>query len=310
MLTNSRILSSQKLWSTFCRSFGSQQGKPRETLKKDEVFELDVKPTKGEKESWDGANVKEEVKVLTPRERKMEEDRKRLKWAKLPDEKNLFRSKFASFNKNENDMGWLTFVSQPWDFSISGIRKAINDWAIQRDKYLQQYLPKRVEVLGPDLAVAHFLCTRRGKVRFAGDTEWITSETLKDIPNVFDPKYHLEEIDTQDCFLYYEGIQNFRDLEYCKKISIRNSPHFDDWCMDSISGANLPALEELDLRGCTKLTFRSLACIYRLEKLKKLLLTINSNIEWKLTMAMLEEANPNLEIVVEEVENKVLEDKK
>lgn len=137
--------------------------------------------------------------------------------------------------------------------------------------------------------------------RFKGQTEWITRETLDNIPNTFDPTYIVEEIIYNDVPLYYEGVENIRDLPYCTSITLKNSPDFDDWCLDRLTGNNLPALETLDLRGSTKLTYKSMTCVYRLTGLKKLLVTTNDLIEWKLSIAMLEEMNPNLTVISEVV---------
>lgn len=42
-----------------------------------------------------------------------------------------------------------------------------------------------------------------------------------------------------------------------------------------------------------------MTCIYRLTGLKKLFVTTTDLIEWKLSLAMLEEMNPNLTIISE-----------
>lgn len=261
------------------------------------------------KESWNTveqqAEREEAAKPRTVRQQRIEDDIKRLQYVPPEfDAKKEFRSKLAVFNPEKTDTVWLEFVAKPWDLSIKGIRKVLNDYALKREQVLQSFISERMEKLGPDLATAHFVCFRRGRCRFKGHTEWITHETLETIPNMFDDAYILEELEYNEKPLYYEGVENIRDLPYCKSIAIRNSETFDDWCVDRLSGNNLPALETLDLRGSTKITYKSMGCIYRLPALKQLFVTTDGSIEWKLAVAMLEEMNLNLKVVCEEVSDK------
>lgn len=122
------------------------------------------------KEGWNSPEEQlekmEAAKPLTPRQKKIEEDKKRLLWVKpLLDDKKQFRTNFAAFGEEKADSTWLQFVSQPWDLRPSTIKKAINNWVLRREAFLQSYIPERMEMLGPDLSTAHFICFRNGKVR-------------------------------------------------------------------------------------------------------------------------------------------------
>lgn len=122
------------------------------------------------KESWNSPEEQlereEAAKPLTTRQRKMEEDKKRLLWVQSPfDDKKEYRTKFAAFAPEKADSTYLQFVSQPWDFRPSTIKRVFNNWVRKREAFLQSYIPKRMEMLGPDLATAHFICYRTGKVR-------------------------------------------------------------------------------------------------------------------------------------------------
>lgn len=123
------------------------------------------------KEGWNSPEEQEEkeeaAKPLTPRERKMAEDRKRLQWVKpIWDDKKEYRTKFAAFGSEKVDSTYLQFVAKPWNLSPWSIKRAINKWVLKREKFLQSYIPQRMEMLGPDLATAHFVCFRTGKVRY------------------------------------------------------------------------------------------------------------------------------------------------
>ena len=56
----------------------------------------------------------------------------------------------------------------------------------------------------------------------------------------------------------------YLDLSYC--------PLIDTWCMDRITGEYADTLEYLDLSGCKNLQANSLEPIWRLSKLKTLVL--------------------------------------
>jgi len=97
--------------------------------------------------------------------------------------------------------------------------------------------------------------------------------------------------------LYYEGLENVRRLYKLKYLSFKNVKQFDDWCLDRVSGSEFDVLEVLDLSG-TSITEKGLQALYRITSLRKLILEDpDRNIGWKLTLAMLQEAIPKLEIV-------------
>ena len=54
---------------------------------------------------------------------------------------------------------------------------AYHRWEWQRKTYMQlvrgqTFVRERLEVLGPDLSAAHFLCMRNCRVRFKGHDHW------------------------------------------------------------------------------------------------------------------------------------------
>jgi len=91
-----------------------------------------------------------------------------------------------------------------------------------------RYNPKRNSILGNDLAAAHFVVFRKGKVRFMNKENWVDSyrkdakPTDKDedlpvitfemcsLPVNYDPTYRVEAIDVSGMSLRYEGLLNFR----------------------------------------------------------------------------------------------------
>lgn len=131
-----------------------------------------------------------------------------------------------------------------------------------------------------------------------GHDEWLTKAELASLPTKYNAKYLVECINFDDQPLHYEGVENIDDLQECKSISLRNTRHFNDWCLDRLCGNYLPKLEELDITG-TDTTERGLEAIYRLPALKRLILDKSSRdtVEYKLIFAMLEEMNLDLHVL-------------
>lgn len=96
--------------------------------------------------------------------------------------------------------------------------------------------------------------------------------------------------------LYYEGLENIRELKSLKFLSFHNVETFDDWCLDRVSGSYYENLEILDLSG-TQITENGLTSLYRLPTLKMLILDDpKKSIKYELTCAMLEEIIFDLKI--------------
>lgn len=166
-------------------------------------------------------------------------------------------------------------------------------------KYFQQFIQERHDILGNDLAAAHFLVFRKGKVKFAGQREWIKmdEEDNYNLPANLVPDLYLEAIDCEGMKIYYEGLENLRRLKKLRFISFKDVACFDDWSLDRVSGSEFVSLEVLNLSG-TKVTDKGLHCLYRIPSLRKLILDDPyRNDEWKLTVAMLQEIMPDLQIV-------------
>lgn len=103
----------------------------------------------------------------TPFERKLAESRERLKWRTPYNERDTeWYSKFKVFAPNKNeDTDFIAFMQQPLDFSMTSIRAKNERKRIKTEKYMQQFIPDRHQMLGNDLATAHFLVHRGGSVK-------------------------------------------------------------------------------------------------------------------------------------------------
>jgi hypothetical protein len=232
--------------------------------------------------------------------KKIEEDKQKMKWrTPVSEQPGTFKTKFSVFTNDELEPSTLSMIAQPIDFSPTGIKNWWKNYKVKKERFMQMYIPERHAILGNDLGAAHFLLYRKGKVKFIGQ-EWLemkTDDTYEvPLPNKYDARYLIEAIDCENMELYYEGLENIRRLKKLKSISFKNVKLFDDWCLDRVSGSEFDSLEELNISG-TIVTPNGLQALYRVPTLRKLILDIpeTDNSTWHLTIAMLQDINPNLE---------------
>ncbi|XP_055531772.1 distal membrane-arm assembly complex protein 2 [Wyeomyia smithii] len=238
------------------------------------------------------AHIKEQI----------EEDKKKLQWqVPFSERPDIFKSTFKLFEMPNRNSELLEVMQQPVDVSPAGIKKWWTNRRTKIDAFMQKFIPERHAMLGEDLATAHFVVHRGGSVRFRGEQRWVKMDDKEeyDLPKHYVPNMVLEEVKCDNMTLYYEGLENIRRLGCLKHLSFRGVANFDDWFLDRVSGSGFPSLEVLDLRG-TAVTEKGLHCLYRLPSLKTLLLDDSErDIMWKLTVALLEEWNPKMEVKTE-----------
>lgn len=243
----------------------------------------------------------------------MDESKEKLLWRVKPSEKKgQWYSKFKLFLQDDNEQVKETMMirlQQPISMKPTDLKKWWHQSREKQERFLQQYIPDRHKILGNDLAAAHFLVYRGGKVKIAESDKWIvqTEEDEVPLPDRYVHGMFIESIDCEGVEIYYEGLENFRRLKSLRFLSFKNVKSFDDWCLDRISGAEFESLEVLNLSG-TKVTHRGLQALYRIPTLKTLILDNPfRDTEWKLVIAMLQEILPGLEIVeTEPVEAKAV----
>lgn len=143
-------------------------------------------------------------------EAEKKEDRVTYELPQVYEEKN--KTGLALFASDTNYAIKVIEVVNAIKFTPYGIKQAWN--VIQDDKLLrsQIYVKERAQFLGPELATAHFLCFRGGKVRFHGQQDWITrdpdDDTITNLPKFFVKSYKVEATDCSKMTLIYEGLEN------------------------------------------------------------------------------------------------------
>lgn len=217
---------------------------------------------------------------------------------------------FSKFVTPHYKFGPPRFMNYDW--SIKNIYYWFKHKKIDFHKYDQRYIPERVKILGSDIAAAHFVIFREGAIKFRDQDNFIqwTDKKKKyndDLPNTYDPKYFVEAIDLSNLMIFYQGLENFKNLYKLKWLRLRNNPVLDNWCLDYI-GHEMPHLEYLDISNCPKVTATGIAGLHKLTQLKELVVN-NNNVDFQMACFALEDINPGLFVMMEDNDKKLITNK-
>lgn len=186
------------------------------------------------------------------RQIELNKSRKKLLWRAEPaDKPGEWYTKFKLFMQDDDNKPkevLITKLQKDISWSPTNIKKMLNRNMEKKERYMQQFIKERHEILGNDLAAAHFLIYRQGKVKFLGQGEWIKLNKDDDQVNLPDKYQHgmfLEAADCEGVKLYYEGLENLRRLYELRFLSFKNIKSFDDWCLDRVSGSEFGKLSLL-----------------------------------------------------------------
>jgi len=216
-------------------------------------------------------------------------------------EKNREASSFAKFVMPHYKFGPPRLLNYNWSM------KTIYNWfkskRVEFIKYNQRYMTDRVKALGSDIAAAHFVVYRGGAIRFRGQDQFIQwtnkkEEYYANLPGTYDPNYFVEAIDVSNIRLYYQGIENFKNLYKLKWLNLRNNDVLDNWCLDFI-GHKIPNLEYLNISNCSQITSGGIAGLQNLTQLK-VLVTNSTNVEVRMACFALEDIIPGLFVSIED----------
>ena len=211
---------------------------------------------------------------------------------------------------------WLNWVAQPVLPSVFDGDSKYYHWKLIMKMYnelirSQIFVRERFVTLGPDLAAAQFLCWRNCRVRFKGHSHWTELDSLGElpIPDIYEPGWYIEAIDAAHSELIYEGLQNCRNLIFLRYLDLSYCPHIDVWCLDRLTGEYGDTLEYLDISGCPSINWNAIEILWRLRKLKTLVMYDLTHIrDLPLLCIMLLDLNPDLEIKgVDYIDTKLLE---
>lgn len=220
----------------------------------------------------------------------------RTKWHQTEGE---YFNLLKGFYTEESNAPLLKYLQTPINLRPSAIKSWWANKKKERTLIMQTYLPQRSQMLGSELAAAHFVVYRGGAIKFFGEDRWIRADSFGNysLPAHFDGSKVLEAVDCSKMELYYEGLSNMKNLKRLQWLSFQDCETIDDWCIDRISHLYRDTLVYLDLRECPNVTFRGLGALYKMNELKILQVdNIQVNRAFEMTCLMLQELNPSLDI--------------
>lgn len=220
------------------------------------------------------------------------------KLRRVPINQKVWNSKLNIFTSEKDSIASnLDFVNlwrQPFN-----MKKLWNHFTNSYELYNQRYISERHEILGSDLATAHFVVFRGGAVKFLNHSEWVrmnNDDDSYDLPKKYVPNLFLECIDASGTGLRYEGLVNFTNLKHLKWLSVNGCPLIDDWCLDRMSHM-FRSIEYLDISNCNLISPNGLAALYRLKDLTVLKIeNMKPSIELELSCYLIKDMNPNIKI--------------
>lgn len=245
------------------------------------------------------------VKRFYSDSKELSEEEKRKLYEKLSgskrNEKHIEASSFAKFVTPHYKFGPPRLMNYDW--SVKSISNWFKSKRTEFHKYNQRYTTDRVKALGSDLATAHFVVYRGGAIRFRGQDEFIqwtnkNEEYDVNLPDTYNPNYFVEAIDMSDLMIYYQGIENFKNLYKLKWLNLSNNNVLDNWCLDYI-GHKIPTLEYLNISNCPRITSGGIAGLQNLTQLKELVIN-STDVEIRMACFALEDIIPGLFVTIED----------
>lgn len=180
-------------------------------------------------------------------------------------------------------------------------QKFVSDYSKNQQIKSQRISYVLEQKVGRDIAAAYFVVRVGGSAKFAGkDRLYKKKSEVKynsELPKEYMEDYILEEVYLDDVKVYYEGLDNFRDIPTLKVLSFANNPEVNDWYIDFICG-EIPSVMYLDISKCKNVTYRGITSLYRLKHLKVLNVSeISNNADFKYACLELENDFPGINVV-------------
>ena len=196
---------------------------------------------------------------------------------------------------------WFTKITKKIDLSPEGIDEWLSHRLHQTDIQKQKFNPSRHAILGPDLATAHFIIHRGGRIKFVGHSEWWADE--RTLPGTYEEGFVVEKIDASATGLIGEGITNMSNLYNLTDLNLSNNRGLDVFAFDQLyrQFRFSACLRNLNLTGCSRFCENSLAAIHRLPSLEEVIITGTQAAEYKfleLIVIMLHDINPRLKVIM------------
>jgi len=188
-----------------------------------------------------------------------------------------------------------------YDISWDGFRRWRDKMLREANVKEQAFVPMRHGILGPDLAAAHFITFRNGRVKFAGHSEWWTQEDK--LPNKYKDSFLIEKIDATGLDLVWEGLDNVINLYHLEDLNLTNNKNLNVWGFDKLCRQYRfsTKLTRLNVSHCTRFCEYSLMATHRIPSLRELIITGTKAADYRfleLTVHLLKDIRPNLKVIV------------
>jgi len=182
-------------------------------------------------------------------------------------------------------------------------------WKEKRDvdlfKRFQTMSAQKLGVLGPELLAAHFVTSFGGKVKFHGFQNWFSHENFRSLPQKFAPEFVCEAIDLSGTPLFYEGMSFLMRLSNLRSLNLANCTALDEWAIARLYPLR-DQLIHLDLSGCHGISDRGVQTLWKMKRLRRLVLNGMDDSIKNLPMIVmeLEELLPNCYVHGVDIEQK------
>lgn len=197
----------------------------------------------------------------------------------------------------------LIRLQKRYDWSWGAFIRWIEAKALARERRDQSFNRMRHGILGPDLAAAHFITNRMGRVKFCGHAEWFSFETSDKLPAKYEDNWLIEKIDATGLKMIYEGMDNLVNLFHLTDLNLTNSTELDVWAFDKLFRMYRfsTKLTRLNVTNCSRFCENSLMSCHRIPSLQEVIITGTRASEYghlKLLVHELQDIRPNMRVIV------------
>ncbi|XP_070577901.1 distal membrane-arm assembly complex protein 2-like [Ptychodera flava] len=174
------------------------------------------------------------------------------------------------------------------------------EWQQHRLKIKNALIEKRVEYWGTELAAAHWLIYHNNAAIQFTNGDWYMKNRKGQyyLPREKVKGEYIVAIDATASLITYDGLDNIICLKHLKFLSLKESPHIDDFCLAKLYHF-ADTLTHLNISGCPQISERGLATLHHLRNLERLNMKNLPKVENpELAALMLEDVLPRLKLGV------------
>jgi len=194
-------------------------------------------------------------------------------------------------------------LQKKYDYSLDGIRRMLERRSVMRHRNDQAFNSMRHGILGPDLAAAHFICHRLGRVKFCGHAEWFTFADMDKLPCRYEENWLVEKIDATAVKTMWEGLDNMVNLFHLEELNLSSTPYIDVWATNKLCRMYRfsTKLAKVNVSNCVNFCENSLTNMHRIPSLKEIMITGTRAADYKflnLIVLQLQQIRTDIKVIV------------